>query len=150
MHSLHSPCDVLCLIFVQKNKISSRKNNIFFQTKKQTSFSNKETCILKQWKFSSRRNRIFSWLHTPPRPHLAFSVHSTLQHTATHSSTPQHIARHTASQCITLQHTASHCNTLHHTATHCNILLCTVMRTHSNRMRCSSAAEHCKKLHHTA
>jgi len=125
MHSLHSPCDVLCLIFVQKNKISSRKNNIFFQTKKQTSFSNKETCILKQWKFSSRRNRIFSWLHTPPRPHLAFSVHSTLQHTATHcntphhtathSSTPQHIARHTASQCNTLQHTASHCNTLQHT-----------------------------------
>jgi len=48
------------------------------------------------------------------RPHFAFSVHSTLQHTATHCNTLQHTATH----CNTLQHTATHCNTLQHTTAH--------------------------------
>jgi len=98
------------------------------------------------------------------RPHFAFSVHSTLQHTATHCNTLQHTATH----CNTLQHTATHCNTLQHTAAHRstshNTLHHSQHHTHLYRdantlsqnevlFSCCTlkqTATHCITLHHTA
>jgi len=70
------------------------------------------------------------------------SVHTTLQHTATHCNTLKQAAAH----CNTLQTTATHCNALQRTATHCNALQRTA--THCNALQRTAA--HCSTLQHTA